>query len=135
MWISRRRNKSLKREVERRKKDTICIWKIQEGKEETILTREKEETAEIIYLGETREEKDKTTEGRKEQIKVKNGEINKLGKVKEAKVEMDDKDSSFMSGFGDFLRTDDDTTSPLSIAVENGHFDIAQHILEKNYRF
>ena len=134
MWISRRRNKSLKREVGRRKRHHLRSEST-EGKEETILTREKEETAEIIYLGETREEKDKTTEGRKEQINVKNGEINKLGKVKEAKVEMDDKDSSFMSGFGDFLRTDDDTTSPLSIAVENGHFDIAQHILEKNYRF
>jgi hypothetical protein len=84
MWISRRRNKSLKREVGRRKRHHLRSEST-EGKEETILTREKEETAEIIYLGETREEKDKTTEGRKEQIKVKNGEINKLGKVKEAK--------------------------------------------------
>ena len=40
-----------------------------------------------------------------------------------------------MKCFGDILPTDDDITSPLSIAVENGHFDIAQHILEKNYRF
>ena len=35
-----------------------------------------------------------------------------------------------MSVFGDFLRTDDDTTSPLSIAVEKGHFNIVKHILE-----
>ena len=111
MWISRRRNKSLKREVERRKKDTICIWKIQEGKEETILTREKEETAEIIYLGETREEKDKTTEGRKEQKKVEMGELINIIKEKEATVEK-------VEAFGDFLRTDDDATSPLSCCIK-----------------
>ena len=35
-----------------------------------------------------------------------------------------------MSIFCDFLHTDDDATSPLSIAVEKGYFDIAKHILE-----
>jgi hypothetical protein len=35
-------------------------------KVETILTREKEETEEIIYIRETKEEKEITTEGRKE---------------------------------------------------------------------
>jgi hypothetical protein len=40
-----------------------------------------------------------------------------------------------MSVFGDFLNTDDDITSPLSIAVENGHFDIVKHILENTTDF
>ena len=37
--------------------------------------------------------------------------------------------------FGDFLHTDDDITSPLSIAVEICHFDIAKHILENTTDF
>jgi hypothetical protein len=49
MWISRRRNKSPKREAGRRKRSHL-------GPEE------KEETEEIIYIRETKEEK----EGRKE---------------------------------------------------------------------
>ena len=40
-----------------------------------------------------------------------------------------------MEAFGDFLRTEDDTISPLSIAVENGHFDIVGHILENTTDF
>jgi hypothetical protein len=40
-----------------------------------------------------------------------------------------------MSIFCDFLRTDDDATSPLSIAVKNGHFNIAKHILENTTDF
>jgi hypothetical protein len=35
-----------------------------------------------------------------------------------------------MKGFGDILPTDDDIASPLSIAVEKGHFNIVKHILE-----
>ena len=41
-----------------------------------------------------------------------------------------------MSVFCDFLRTDDDTTFPLSIAMKkNGHFDIVKHILENTTDF
>ena len=57
------------KEKQGKEKEAICIPKVQEGKEETILTREQEETEEIISIGETKEEKDKTTEGRKEQKK------------------------------------------------------------------
>ena len=40
-----------------------------------------------------------------------------------------------MEAVGDFLRTDDDTTSSLSIAVEKGHFYIVKHILENTADF
>ena len=40
-----------------------------------------------------------------------------------------------MKCFGDILPTDDDITSPLSIAVENGHFNIVKHILENTTDF
>ena len=40
-----------------------------------------------------------------------------------------------MKGFGDILPTDDDIASPLSIAVEKGHFNIVKHILENTTDF
>ena len=40
-----------------------------------------------------------------------------------------------MKGFGDILPTDDDITSPLSIAVAKGHFNIVKHILENTTDF
>jgi len=40
-------------------KYAIYVPKVQEGKEETILTREKGETEEIIYQREAKEERDK----------------------------------------------------------------------------
>ena len=40
-----------------------------------------------------------------------------------------------MKGFGDILPTDDHITSPLSIAVEKGHFNIVKHILENTTDF
>jgi hypothetical protein len=58
MWISRRRNKSLNREEGRRKISHLPIPKVQEGKEETMHTREQEGKEEIIY---TREEKYQTS--------------------------------------------------------------------------
>ena len=66
MLISRKNHSKEKQEEE---KEAIYVPKVQEEREETILTREQEETEEIIYIGETKEEKDKTTEGRKEQKK------------------------------------------------------------------
>ena len=41
------------KEKQGEEKEAICIPKVQEGKEETILTREQEETEEIISIGET----------------------------------------------------------------------------------
>ena len=69
-------------------------------------------------MRETKEENQETIEGRKEQTKVEKGELINRRKEKEATVEIDDKYSSFMSVFGDFLCTDDDITSPLSIAMK-----------------
>jgi hypothetical protein len=45
------------KEKQGEEKDAICIPKVQEGKEERILTREMEETEEIIYQRETKKEK------------------------------------------------------------------------------
>ena len=91
-------------EKQEEEKEAINVPKVQEEKEETILTGRKRNA--------------ETIEGRKEQTK---GEIINIIKEKEAIVEIDDKDSSF--------------TSPLSIAVENGHFDIVKHILENTTDF
>ena len=44
------------KEKQGEEKDAICIPKVQEGKEKTILTREKGETEEIIYQRKTKEE-------------------------------------------------------------------------------
>ena len=118
-------------EKQEEEKEAIYILKVQEGKEETILTREQEE----MYRRETKEGNDETIEGRKEQTKVEKGELINPRKEKEATVEIDDKNSSFMSVFCDFLHTDDDATSPLSIAIKNGHFDIVKHILENTTDF
>jgi hypothetical protein len=49
MWISRRRNKSFNREEGRRKINHLPIPKVQEGKEETMHTREQEGKEEIIW--------------------------------------------------------------------------------------
>jgi hypothetical protein len=57
MRIPRRRNTSFNREAGRRKISYLPIPKVQEGKEETMHTREQEGKEEIIY---TREEKDQT---------------------------------------------------------------------------
>jgi hypothetical protein len=88
-----------------------------------------------MYRREAKEGNDETIEGRKEQTKVEKGELINPRKEKEATVEIDDKYSSFMSIFCDFLHTDDDITSPLSIAVAKGHFNIAKHILENTTDF
>ena len=48
---------SRSKEKQGEEKDAICVTKVQEGKEETILTREMEETEEIIYQRETKQEK------------------------------------------------------------------------------
>ena len=58
-------------EKQEEKKEAIYIPIVQEGKEETILTREKEE----MYTRERKEGNDETTEERKEQTKVEKGEL------------------------------------------------------------
>jgi hypothetical protein len=61
--------------------DAICVPKVQEGKEETIFTREREE---INVIGEIKKkEKDKAIEGRKEQQKVEKGELINIIKEKD----------------------------------------------------
>jgi ankyrin repeat protein len=81
-------------------------------------------------MREAKEEKDKTIEGRKEQTKIENKELINTINEKEATVEINDTPYLSMSVDGELFPIDDDTTSPLSIAVEKGHLNIVKHILE-----
>jgi ankyrin repeat protein len=120
------------KEKQEEEKEGIYVAKVQEGKEETVFTREQEEKEEIIYTRETKEN-DEIIDRRKEQIEK--GELVNTRKGEEQLVEVDDLSSFSVSCGGDALLPDDGNTSPLSIAVQKGYFDIVKYIIENSTDF
>jgi len=121
------------KEKQEEEKDGIYIPKVQEGKEETVFTREQEEKEEIIYSREIKEKNEETIDRRKEQIeKI---ELVNTRKGEEEIVEVDNLSSFSISYGGDALLPDVGNMSPLSIAVQKGHFDIVKNIIENSTDF
>jgi ankyrin repeat protein len=114
---------SRSKEKQEEEKEGIYVAKAQEGKEETVFTREQEE----------KEENEETIDRRKEQVEK--GELVSTRKGEEEIVEVDDLFSFPLSCGGDALLPDDGNTSPLSIAVQKGHFDIVKYIIENSTDF
>jgi ankyrin repeat protein len=118
------------KEKQEEEKEGIYVAKAQEGKEETVFTREQEEKEEIICTRETKEENEETIDRRKEQLEK--GELVNTRKGEEEIVEVDDL-SSFSVSYGeDALLPDVGNMSPLSIAVQKGHFDIVKNIIDNS---
>ena len=69
----------------------------------------------------------KQIKGRKEQVEKE--ELIKIIKEKETIVRIDYYSSFLISHFSDVVSTYEGIISPMSIAVEKGHFDIVKHIL------
>jgi len=124
---------SRSKEKQEKEKEAIYIAKVQEEKGEKTFTREQEEKEEIIYTRETKEENEKTIDRRKEQVEK--GELVNTRKVEEQQVGVDDLAFFSISFGGDANSTDVGNTSPLSIAVQNGHFDIVKYIVENTTDF
>ena len=117
------------KEKQEEEKEGIYVAKAQEGKEETVFTREQEEKEEIIYTRETKEENEETIDRRKEQVEK--GELVNTRKGEEEIAEVVDLSVSVSYG-GDALLPDDGNKSPLSIAIQKGHFDIVKNIIDNS---